>query len=168
MAAVTLLVSNASTIVVILAAMAVVALIETVVPLHARRGWYEAHAGPNLALTFVTFAISLVFNIALVATLGVLQTIQFGLLHLVSLPSLVTAAVAVVLLDFSFYVAHRAMHRSAPFWRFHLVHHCDPAVDVTTTIRQHPGETVIRYAFMSAFAVVVGPTPAAFARSEEH
>jgi sterol desaturase/sphingolipid hydroxylase (fatty acid hydroxylase superfamily) len=36
-------------------------------------------------------------------------------------------------------------------------------VDVTTTIRQHPGESLIRYAFMAAFAVVLGPGPAAFA-----
>jgi sterol desaturase/sphingolipid hydroxylase (fatty acid hydroxylase superfamily) len=43
------------------------------------------------------------------------------------------------------------------------VHHSDPAVDVTTTIRQHPVEGVIRYAFMSAFAISLGAPPAAFA-----
>jgi sterol desaturase/sphingolipid hydroxylase (fatty acid hydroxylase superfamily) len=43
------------------------------------------------------------------------------------------------------------------------VHHSDPAVDVTTTIRQHPGEGVIRYFFMAAFAVALGATPGAFA-----
>jgi sterol desaturase/sphingolipid hydroxylase (fatty acid hydroxylase superfamily) len=43
------------------------------------------------------------------------------------------------------------------------VHHSDPAVDVTTTIRQHPGEGVIRYVFMAAFAIALGAPPAAFA-----
>jgi sterol desaturase/sphingolipid hydroxylase (fatty acid hydroxylase superfamily) len=36
-------------------------------------------------------------------------------------------------------------------------------VDVTTTIRQHPGEGVIRYAFMGAFAFALGASPGAFA-----
>src|SRR6185295_12935560 len=48
-------------------------------------------------------------------------------------------------------------------WRFHAVHHSDPAVDVTTTIRQHPGESVIRYAFMAGCAFVLGVGPAPFA-----
>jgi sterol desaturase/sphingolipid hydroxylase (fatty acid hydroxylase superfamily) len=55
------------------------------------------------------------------------------------------------------------MHRSPAFWRFHRVHHADPTVDVTTTIRQHPGEGVIRYAFLTACAVGLGASPGAFA-----
>src|SRR4030095_11144901 len=49
------------------------------------------------------------------------------------------------------------------FGRSHGGHHADPAVDVTTTVRQHPGEGVIRYAFMAAFAIAPGASPAAFA-----
>jgi sterol desaturase/sphingolipid hydroxylase (fatty acid hydroxylase superfamily) len=43
------------------------------------------------------------------------------------------------------------------------VHHSDAVVDVTTTIRQHPGESVIRYAFMAVFAFGLGAGPGAFA-----
>ena len=68
-----------------------------------------------------------------------------------------------LVLDFSFYVAHVVMHKIVPLWRVHRVHHSDPAVDVTTTIRQHPAEGVIRYAFMAAFAIALGAPPAAFA-----
>ena len=32
-------------------------------------------------------------------------------------------------------------------WRFHQVHHSDPFVDVTTTYRTHPVETVWRFLF---------------------
>ena len=74
-----------------------------------------------------------------------------------------TAITVVLVLDLSFYVAHVAMHKVPSFWRFHSVHHADPAVDVTTTIRQHPGEGVIRYAFMAAFAIPLGASPGAFA-----
>jgi sterol desaturase/sphingolipid hydroxylase (fatty acid hydroxylase superfamily) len=36
-------------------------------------------------------------------------------------------------------------------------------VDVTTTVRQHPVEGLIRYAFMAGFAVAIGAGPGAFA-----
>lgn len=145
----------------ILLAMAAVAAIEFAIPLHARGRWNKAHVGPNLSLTLLTIATNAVFNVALVMTLVRLES--GGLMHLLALPSLVTGAIVVVMLDLSFYVAHVAMHRSARFWRFHRVHHSDPAVDVTTTIRQHPGEGVIRYAFMAGFAIAIGAPPGAFA-----
>lgn len=151
-----------STIAAILVAMAALALLETVVPLHARGRWARAHLAPNLALTFITFGTSLVLNIGLVMLLSWLEPRRLGLLHVWPLHPLVGGTVSVLVLDFSFYVAHVAMHRLPSFWRYHRVHHSDPAVDVTTTIRQHPGETVIRYAFMGAFAVAIGAGPVAF------
>jgi sterol desaturase/sphingolipid hydroxylase (fatty acid hydroxylase superfamily) len=147
----------------ILGIMVIVALIETVLPLHARGRWGRFHLGPNLALTFITFGTNMVFNALLVVTLQRLQSAGFGPLHRIGLPRLLEAIAAIVLLDFSFYLAHVAMHKIPAFWRFHRVHHSDPAVDVTTTIRQHPGESVIRYAFMAVAAVSVGVNPALFA-----
>jgi sterol desaturase/sphingolipid hydroxylase (fatty acid hydroxylase superfamily) len=147
----------------ILAAMAVVASIETLMPLHTRGRWNRDHLGPNLALTFITFATNIFLNAALLMTLMWAAPKGFGLLHLLALPPLMTNVIAVLVLDLSFYVAHVAMHRIPAFWRFHSVHHSDPAVDVTTTIRQHPGESLIRYAFMAAFAIPLGPSVGAFA-----
>jgi sterol desaturase/sphingolipid hydroxylase (fatty acid hydroxylase superfamily) len=143
--------------------MAVVAAIETLVPLHARRHWNRAHLGPNLALTAITFATNALLNGALVTMLSWLQSNGFGLLDRLALSPATNAAVVVLAFDLSFYVAHVAMHRIPAFWRFHRVHHCDPAVDVTTTIRQHPGEGAIRYAFLTAFAFALGASPGAFA-----
>jgi sterol desaturase/sphingolipid hydroxylase (fatty acid hydroxylase superfamily) len=163
MTAAALLPSSISTVGGILAVMAVVALLETAIPLHARGRWHSAHLAPNLALTFLTFATNMVFNSALVMTLMWLQSTGLGLLHMFELPPLVTVLVVVLVLDFSFYVAHVSMHRIPALWRFHRVHHSDPVVDVTTTIRQHPGEGVIRYAYMAAFACALGASPGAFA-----
>src|SRR5262245_15345308 len=155
--------SSISTVGAVVAAMAIVALLETALPLRARGRWRRAHLGPNLALTFITFATNIVFNSALVMTLVWLQSKGFGLLNVFELPAPMTVLVVVLVLDFSFYVAHVAMHWIPAFWRFHRVHHSDPVVDVTTTIRQHPGEGVIRYAFMGAFAFTLGASPGAFA-----
>lgn len=147
----------------ILAAMALVAGIETLIPLRARGRWNRAHLAPNLALTLVTFASNALLSAALVAALAWLEQRELGLLSLAPLGPLARLVVVVLALDFSFYGAHVAMHRVPLFWRFHRVHHSDPAVDVTTTIRQHPGEGLIRYAFLAAFASVLGASPGAFA-----
>jgi sterol desaturase/sphingolipid hydroxylase (fatty acid hydroxylase superfamily) len=71
--------------------------------------------------------------------------------------------IAIVVLDFSFYVSHVAMHRVPWLWRIHRVHHSDAFVDVTTTIRQHPLEGVIRYAVLAAVACALGVSIHAFA-----
>jgi len=152
-----------SSIMVVLIAMAVITAIEAPIPLHARGSLGRAHVLPNLALTFITFATNFVVNTALVLTLIWLQSIRFGFLYQFELHPLATLAIAVLALDFSFYVNHVAMHKIPGFWHYHRVHHSDAHVDVTTTIRQHPGEGVIRYAFLTAGAIATGATPGAFA-----
>ena len=157
------LTTPAGTVGLILAAMAAIALLETAIPLKARGRWQRAHLAPNLALTFLTFATNALFSAALVMAVDRLRASGFGLLPLLSPAPWLELAIVLVVLDFAFYVTHVSMHKLPFFWRFHSVHHADPAVDVTTTIRQHPGESVIRYAFLAAFACVLGPSPGAFA-----
>ena len=151
-----LLQTSVSTIAAILGAMAVIALIETAIPLHARTKAHRAHLGPNLALTFLTFATNVLLNGALVMLLQRLDDRGFGILRWGGLDPRVANVLAFVMLDFSFYLAHVAMHKVPAFWRVHRVHHSDPVVDVTTTIRQHPLEGIIRYAFMAVFACAFG------------
>jgi sterol desaturase/sphingolipid hydroxylase (fatty acid hydroxylase superfamily) len=152
-----------STIGTLVAAMAVLALIETLVPLHARGRWNRAHLGPNLALTAITFGTNLFFNAALVALVVGLESSGFGLLHWIPVPPLAATLVAVAAFDLAFYAAHVFWHKIPALWRFHAVHHSDPAVDVTTTVRQHPVEGLLRYSALAAMAVVIGPSAAAFA-----
>jgi sterol desaturase/sphingolipid hydroxylase (fatty acid hydroxylase superfamily) len=143
--------------------MAVIAAIELAIPLRARGRWNRDHLGPNLTLTFLTFAISFFLNVGLVALVAWLEVRGFGVLHWLSLPPLVAGIIAVAALDLAFYAAHRSWHKVPLLWRFHAVHHSDPAVDVTTTVRQHPVESLLRYAAMGAMAVAIGPSPTAFA-----
>jgi sterol desaturase/sphingolipid hydroxylase (fatty acid hydroxylase superfamily) len=51
-----------------------------------------------------------------------------------------------LLLDLMHYHVHRCEHAVPLFWRFHALHHSDPDVDVTTSVRHHP----IEYVFGSA------------------
>ncbi len=152
-----------STIGYLLAGMAVLAAVETLVPLHARGRENRAHLGPNLALTFITFATNLLWNAAVVALVIWLEANDFGLLRWLAVPPLPAAFLAVAAFDLAFYGAHVSWHNFPSLWRFHAVHHSDPALDVTTTVRQHPVEGVLRYAAIAAMALAIGPTPAAFA-----
>lgn len=61
-----------------------------------------------------------------------------------------------VVLDALDYLYHRLMHGVPFFWRFHLAHHTDKAVDVSTTFREHPGETMIRNGFLMLWVLVSG------------
>jgi sterol desaturase/sphingolipid hydroxylase (fatty acid hydroxylase superfamily) len=52
-------------------------------------------------------------------------------------------AAGFLLLDLMNYLVHRCEHAVPLFWRFHALHHSDPDVDVTTSVRHHPVEYVL-------------------------
>lgn len=60
------------------------------------------------------------------------------------------------MLDACEYAYHRLMHAVKPFWRFHLVHHSDRVLDVSTTLREHPGESIIRNGLMIVWVFLCG------------
>ena len=54
---------------------------------------------------------------------------------------------AFLLLDFLNYAVHRCQHAMPFLWRFHAMHHSDPDVDVTTSVRHHPIEYLLASGF---------------------
>ncbi|MES2112160.1 MAG: sterol desaturase family protein [Bacteroidota bacterium] len=62
-----------------------------------------------------------------------------------------------LLMDFGEYLYHVIMHKRDFLWRFHLVHHSDLHVDVSTTLREHPVETGIRTTFLMLWVFLFGP-----------
>jgi sterol desaturase/sphingolipid hydroxylase (fatty acid hydroxylase superfamily) len=54
---------------------------------------------------------------------------------------------AFLLLDFMNYAVHRCQHAVPFLWRFHALHHSDPDVDVTTSVRHHPIEYLMAAGF---------------------
>jgi sterol desaturase/sphingolipid hydroxylase (fatty acid hydroxylase superfamily) len=51
--------------------------------------------------------------------------------------------VGFLMLDLLHYLVHRCEHAVPLFWSFHALHHSDPDVDVTTSVRHHPIEYVL-------------------------
>jgi sterol desaturase/sphingolipid hydroxylase (fatty acid hydroxylase superfamily) len=143
--------------------MALLSLVEAAIPLRERRTSHPGRLFANLTLTLLTFATGLLLNLPLLVGFLWLQAHGFGLLNVVSLPPAFEIACAILTLDLAWYATHRTMHMIPTLWRVHAIHHSDAVVDVTTTARQHPGESVLRYLYLAAFGFAVGASPLAFA-----
>jgi sterol desaturase/sphingolipid hydroxylase (fatty acid hydroxylase superfamily) len=70
---------------------------------------------------------------------------QFGFLHQLPVGKrpLLLFSLTFIFLDLGEYVYHVIMHKVKRFWMFHIVHHSDNIVDVSTTFREHPGENAV-------------------------
>ncbi len=64
--------------------------------------------------------------------------------------------VGFLLVDLLRYAVHRCEHAVPLFWRFHALHHSDPDVDVTTSVRHHPVEYLSASAFYWVVSIVLG------------
>jgi sterol desaturase/sphingolipid hydroxylase (fatty acid hydroxylase superfamily) len=121
----------------------------------------------NLGVGGVTAAaVRLVFVPVVVAAAGAADARGIGLLKLVALPPLLELAAALLLLDYTFYWWHRLMHRVPFLWRFHVVHHTDADLDVSTAARFHFGEYVLGTAYRALQIAVIGAGPTAAAAFE--
>ncbi len=132
----------------ILGLMAIISLVETFVPLFPRSALNRAHIGANLGLTAITFGLNFLMNGVLMMGAIWVSGRGAGLVQWANLPIPASIILTVIVMDFGTYSAHVLMHKIPRLWRAHLVHHCDPAVDVTTSFRQHPIESMWRYVFL--------------------
>ncbi len=104
----------------------------------------------NLVLAAFVFAPSDTFRPQLQAALGI---------ALPSWPiaegwaSLITGF---LLLDLLRYLVHRCKHAVPFLWRIHALHHSDPDVDVTTTVRLHPIEYLLNFGVFWLTAILLG------------
>jgi hypothetical protein len=62
---------------------------------------------------------------------------RWGLTRQLRLPPGLRALVAILLFDYTMYLWHVLTHRVRFLWRFHLVHHTDLDMDVSTALRFH-------------------------------
>src|SRR5687767_13115012 len=121
-----------------------VALWEAAAPRRGRALTRAARWPGNLGLLLIDFAVvRLAVPGAAVAVAVLGEARGWGLLHTLSLPPWLAAALAVVLLDLGIYVQHVMFHAVPTLWRLHRVHHADLDFDVTTGVRFHPVEILL-------------------------
>ncbi len=115
------------------------------------------HAGVNLLFLATTILLNLVFGLVTIWACNYVTTHHFGIIYWLSLPAWASIAAGLLLGDlFGQYIPHFMMHKIKWMWMFHLVHHSDTHVDVTTGTRHHPGEWLFRETFMIAGVFVMG------------
>lgn len=106
------------------------------------------HASVNFAFTVIHLIIHtfLAFIIILISD-WCLQH-QFGLVYWFKMNTLAIIVTNILVLDFfGGWLVHFTEHQIPLLWRFHVVHHADNNVDVTTGLRHHPIESVLRGLF---------------------
>jgi len=130
---------------IVLVTLALLSLVELAAPMVERAPTHPGRRATNLRLTVLT----VLFNWAIMSAAAVgalaLSDLTPGPMTRVGLPYAAQIVIGFVIVDFSFgYLAHRAMHWSPVLWRAHRIHHSDPFVDATTTLRNHPLEGLWR------------------------
>jgi sterol desaturase/sphingolipid hydroxylase (fatty acid hydroxylase superfamily) len=115
------------------------------------------HAGRNLALgtAMVVLTTILVGASGWQAMLWA-QARGVGLLNLVALPWWIVVPVGFLLADFADYLFHRLSHTWRWVWMLHAVHHSDPHLDTTSTVRTHPLHAVAAIAWRVLVAFALG------------
>jgi len=132
-------------------------ILEGALPLFSFQYKKIRHAGINLLLTLIQLLIGLLFASLLLKISYWAVTNNFGILNIVALPLWLKVILGLLILDFvAAYFAHWIGHKVKFFWKFHVVHHTDTNVDVTTGLRHHPGETIVRLSFTLLGVAIAG------------
>ena len=114
----------------------------------------------NLTITALALATaSLTVKPAVMAAARLNAQSPTGLLNALPLPFMGKFLVGFLLMDFSFYLWHRANHEIPLLWRFHNVHHADPDLDISTSFRFHFVEIGISTGFRVVQMFAIGVTP---------
>ncbi len=114
----------------------------------------------NLLVSIPSFALLRLLFIPLMVWLAYgNEKWQFGLNYLYAAPAWLEASIAFLLLDYSNYLWHIILHKIPLLWRFHLVHHTDLDLDITTAFRFHFGELIGSIFFRGAAVLLIGVSP---------
>jgi len=123
-------------------------ILEGMIPLYSFRYKKINHAFLNIFFTTTTAIIGFGFAFLLLKSTLYVGGEQIGVIHIFNLPIWADVIISLLLLDLiGAYLVHFIQHKVSWMWKFHLVHHTDMNVDVTTGLRHHPGETVFRIIF---------------------
>lgn len=114
------------------------------------------HAGVNFVFTVIHLVIHTFLAILIIKLSDWCAAAEFGLVYWTNANILVSIFIGVLALDFSSWLVHLVMHKVPVLWRFHLIHHSDTNVDVTTGLRHHPGDSLLRGIFFLLLIFISG------------
>lgn len=133
-------------------------LIESAIPFIKFNFNKWQHARINIFFTLTTVIVNFALAVFIFKTANWTTETQFGILNwLPTMNPWFFAIVGLLLLDLiGAYLVHLIEHKVKFLWRFHLIHHTDTWIDITTANRHHPGESVLRFVFTIVGVFIVG------------
>jgi len=131
-------------------------------PLRRSRAVLSQRLIVNLAISALALGTAVAFvKPAATIAMQVTESGRFGLLQWIDAPPALALIAGLMLLDATFYLWHLANHRVPLLWRFHVVHHIDPDLDVSTAFRFHFGEVALSAGFRVVQILLIGASPVA-------
>ncbi len=114
----------------------------------------------NLALTGIDIVVvRLFFGAAAFGTAQFAEERGWGLFNYLQWPEGLETFLCIVVLDLMIYIQHVVLHMIPFFWRFHIVHHSDLDLDVSSGLRFHPIEIMGSMLFKIGLIFALGPLP---------
>ena len=136
---------------------AVMAVWEALMPRRGRTVSRWIRWPSNLGIVAVnTLLLRVLFPTAAVGLALLGEERGWGLLNNLVLPTWLSLALAVLLLDFVIYLQHVMFHAVPALWRLHRMHHTDLDFDVTTGARFHPIEILLSMGLKLAAVAALG------------
>ena len=136
--------------------------LESVIQRHPTIGSKKNRLKINLALTGIDIlAVRLVFGAAAVAAAQFAGGNGWGLFNYLNWPEWLEIIAVVIFLDLMIYIQHILVHVIPFFWQFHVVHHSDLDLDVSSGLRFHPIEILGSMLFKIGLVFALGPSPLA-------
>jgi sterol desaturase/sphingolipid hydroxylase (fatty acid hydroxylase superfamily) len=133
---------------------------EWLLPRHPLVDSKPRRLGINLSIIGLDIlAVRLVLGSAAIGTAQFAQDKGWGILNYLDLPSGFEMFVTVVFLDLMVYLQHILTHMVPLFWRFHIVHHSDLDLDVSSGLRFHPVEIICSGVYKIGLILALGPAP---------
>jgi sterol desaturase/sphingolipid hydroxylase (fatty acid hydroxylase superfamily) len=124
-------------------------ILEGAIPLvklsYKRTKWQ--HAAVNFSFTVLHLILHTALAVLIVQLSDWCRSASFGIVYWSQAGIVATILIGVLALDFSSWLVHWVMHNQSFLWRFHVIHHSDTKVDVTTGLRHHPGDSLLRGIF---------------------
>ena len=138
----------------------VLLFIESRFQLRKRVQYRWKRAWINILLSIPSFAMLRFIFIPLMVLLAIEnETLRIGINFWYHGPFWFKFIVACLILDYGNYIWHWLNHKISFLWRFHLVHHTDLDLDVTTAFRFHFGEMIGSLFFRGVITLISGASP---------
>ncbi|SVC19481.1 uncharacterized protein METZ01_LOCUS272335, partial [marine metagenome] len=137
-------------------------VLESFIPRHPTVDSKSRRLGIHIGLSGLnTLLLKMVFGAAAVGAAKTFEINGWGLLNVLDWNGVVAFILVIALLDLSIYLQHVIVHKIPFFWRFHVVHHSDLDLDVSSGLRFHPVEILASMLYKIGIIFLLGPAPIA-------